>query len=161
MFTHLFFNSPSEKSPTYLFKPTSPVRGSYFQKSKKMTPSHPPGHWARISLAVRTQLMSTGPDLWLVSSEGYSLPTYASLLTLHSPLIKTLLVSSNSSPSSTSTLSLPVPALPLQLLLSLLSEGSVSHHQPFNPLEVFPPNLSYFHLNISFIRCLRLLSYLG
>ena len=116
---------------------TNPKGFSNFQKSKKMTSSPPPGHWARISLAVKTQLMSTPPDLWLVSSEGYSLPTWASLLTLHSPLLKTLLLSSTSSPStSSSSLSLPVPALPLSLLLSLLSEGSVSHHQPFNPLEV-------------------------
>ena len=95
------------------------------------------GHWSRLKLAVRTQVLSKSPDLWLVSSEGFSLPTYASLLTLHSPLLKTLIPSSFfSSSSSTSSLSVPIPALPLSLLLSLLSEGSVSHSLPFNPLEV-------------------------
>ena len=101
-----------------------------------MALSQPSGHWARLSLAMRSQLSSKTPDLWLVSSEGFSLPTFASLLTLHSPLLRTLL-SSTTNTSSTSSLSLPVPALPLHLLLSLLSQGSVSHHVPFNPLEVF------------------------
>ena len=99
-----------------------------------MVSSQPPGHWDRVSLAVRTQLLSNPPDMWLVSSEGFSLPTYTSLLTLHSPLIKALL--SSTSTSSTFSLSLPVPALPIQLLISLLSQGSVSHHVPFNPLQV-------------------------
>ena len=100
------------------------------------------GHWSRLNLAVRTQVQSKAPDLWLVSSEGFSLPTFASLLTLHSSLLRTLIPSSfswssSSSPSSsTSSLSLPIPALPLSLLLSLLSEGSVSHSLPYNPLEV-------------------------
>ena len=98
-----------------------------------MGSSAPPGHWARLNSALETQLLSISPDLWLVSSEGYSLPTYASLLTLHSPLLKDILSSNNSSTS----LSLPVPALPLGLLLSLLAQGSVSHKVPFNPLEVF------------------------
>ena len=99
-----------------------------------MSLSPPPaGHWARISSAVRSQLCSSPPDLWLVSIEGFHLPTHLSLLTLHSPLLKDILSSNNSSTS----LSLPVPALPLGLLLSLLAQGSVSHKVPFNPLEVF------------------------
>ena len=145
---------------------------TFFQKSKeKMTSSQsqPPGHWDRVSLAVRTQLLSNPPDLWLVSSEGYSLPTYTSLLTLHSPLLKALLSSTSSffsNTSSTFSLSLPVPALPLQLLISLLSQGSVSHHVPFNPLEVTHKNSidhEYFSTcdDVSIYRCLKLLSCLG
>ena len=117
-----------------------------------MSLSPPPaGHWARISSAVRSQLCSSPPDMWLVSIEGFHLPTHLSLLTLHSPLLKALLSSSTTSTtnssinSTTNSLSLPITALPLHLLLSLLSEGSVSHHVPFNPLEVF------HHLSVAFI----------
>ena len=118
----------------------------------KMSPSQSEGHWARLHLALRTELLSKAPDLWLVSSEGFSLPTYASLLALHSPLLKTFLSSSNSSSSSSSesssssSISLPIPALPLSLLLTLLSEGSVSHNLPYNPLEVFDFYL-IFHID--------------
>ena len=99
-----------------------------------MTTAQPDDHWARLNLALSTELLSKAPNLWLVSSEGFSLPTQASLLTLHSPMIKTILSSFTSSYSN--SLSVPVPALPLSLLLTLLSKGSVSHRLPYNPLEV-------------------------
>ena len=102
-----------------------------------MTASQPEGHWARLNLALSRELLWKAPNLWLVSSEGFSLPTHTSLITLHSPLLKTLLSSSSSLEFSCSnSLSVPVPALPLSLLLTLLSEGSVSHSLPYNPLEV-------------------------
>ena len=93
------------------------------------------GHWARLNLAMSSELTLKPPDLWLISSEGFFLPTNASLLTLHSHLLKTLL-SHSSFNSSSSSLSIPIPALPLSLLLALLAQGSVNHHLPFNPLEV-------------------------
>ena len=102
-----------------------------------MTASQPEGHWARLNLALSRELLWKAPNLWLVSSEGFSLPTHTSLITLHSPLLKALLSSSSSLEFSCSnSLSVPVPALPLSLLLTLLSEGSVSHSLPYNPLEV-------------------------
>ena len=102
-----------------------------------MTASQHEGHWARLNLALSRELLWKAPNLWLVSSEGFSLPTHTSLITLHSPLLKTLLSSSSSLEFSCSnSLSVPVPALPLSLLLTLLSEGSVSHSLPYNPLEV-------------------------
>lgn len=107
-----------------------------FQNSKKMASLPPSEHWTRLSLALSSQLSSISPDLWLVSNEGYSLPFHASLLTLHSPLAKTLLSSTSVSKSTTNFISLPIRALPIRLLLSLLSHGVVSHHEPFNPLEV-------------------------
>lgn len=114
-----------------------PTKNNYlFQKSTKMTPSQPEAHWARLNLAVSRELLTKAPDLWLVSTEGFHLPTYASLLTLHSSLLKNLLSSSSSFYSCSSSLSVPIPALPLSLLLTLLSEGYVSHNLPFNPLEV-------------------------
>ena len=87
------------------------------------------GHSSRLSLALSS---SPPPDLWLVSSEGFSLPCHSSLLSLHSPTIRLLL---SSSPLSTS-LSLPVPALPLSMLISLLRQGTASHHTSFDPVTV-------------------------
>ena len=103
-----------------------------------MTESQPKAHWARLNLALSRELVSKPPDLWLVSSEGFSLPTHTSLLTMHSPLLKTLLSSTSyfKVNSFSNSLSVPIPALPLSLLLKLLSEGSVSHDLPYNPLEV-------------------------
>merc|ERR1712129_238682 len=87
------------------------------------------GHGGRLSSA----LSSLGPpDLWLVSSDGWHLPSHSLLLSIYSPLIHSLL-SSSPLPSS---LSLPIPSLPLSLLLSLLSTGSVSHHSVFSPVDI-------------------------
>merc|ERR1712129_573897 len=87
------------------------------------------GHGGRLSSAIS----SLGqPDLWLVSSDGWHLPSHSLLLSIYSPLIHSLL-SSSPLPSS---LSLPIPSLPLSLLLSLLSTGSVSHHSVFSPVDI-------------------------
>merc|ERR1712129_425715 len=87
------------------------------------------GHGGRLSSAIS----SLGqPDLWLVSSDGWHLPSHSLLLSLHSSLIHSLL-SSSTLPCS---LSLPIPSLPLSLLLSLLSTGSVSHHSMFSPVDI-------------------------
>ena len=55
----------------------------YFQNFEKMTAiEQAAGHWDRLNRALRGHLSSTPPDLWLVSSEGFSLPTHSSLLRL-------------------------------------------------------------------------------
>ena len=83
-----------------------------------------------------SRLLSTLPclpsDLWLVSSEGYSLPSHSLLLCLHSPSLRHLL----SSLPSPNCLSLPLPALTLSSLLSLLTSGSCSSSVNFNPTLV-------------------------
>ena len=74
------------------------------------------------------------PDLYLVSSEGFYLPTLRLLLTLHSPSFSSLL--SPLPPSPFQTLHLPLPALTLSSLLSLLATGQSSSPDHFNPLQV-------------------------
>ena len=99
----------------------------------KMATAQPKDHWGRLNLAVKSELSWKPPDLWIVSKEGFYLPTSTSLLILHSSLLNTILSSSN---MSSSCIFLPIPALPISVLLTLLSEGAVSHNLPFNPHQV-------------------------
>ena len=62
------------------------------------------------------------PDLWLVSSEGFHIPTHSFLLTLHSRFMKDLLSNSHLKTS----VNIPIPALPLSMLISLLRKGNLS-----------------------------------
>ena len=99
----------------------------------KMATAQPKDHWGRLNLAVKSELSWKPPDLWIVSKEGFYLPTSTSLLILHSSLLNTILSSSN---MSSSCIFLPIPALPISFLLTLLSEGAVSHNLTFNPHQV-------------------------
>ena len=89
----------------------------------KMPPSK---HLSRLL----SSLSSLPPDMWLVSREGFSLPSHSLLLSLYSPWLRKLL------PSSPTSLSLPLPAQTLSSLLSLLTTGSSTSSSCFNPTLV-------------------------
>ena len=89
-------------------------------------------HIPRLS-TIATSFSSLHPDLWLVSSEGFHLPANRFLLTLYAPYLSTILPGPSSSPTC---LSLPMPALPISLLINLLTNGSVAHSSVFNPLDL-------------------------
>ena len=96
-------------------------------------------HADRVSLSLSLLTSSDKPDMSLVSLEGFHLPTYSILLSLHSPYLRSLLsLSSPSSLSSSSSLaiSVPLPAQPIASLLNLLVTGDSKQQQSFDPIQV-------------------------
>ena len=95
-------------------------------------------HAARLSLSLSLLTSSDKPDMSLVSLEGFHLPTYSILLSLHSPYLRSLLSLSSSSLSSSSSLaiSVPLPAQPIASLLNLLVTGDSKQQQSFDPIQV-------------------------
>ena len=77
-------------------------------------------------------LTNSDPDVNLVSIEGFLVPTHSMLLSLHSPYLRPLLISS----STSLAISIPLPAHPLAALLGLLATGNSKHEQPFDPIQV-------------------------
>ena len=95
-------------------------------------------HADRLSLSLSLLTSSDKPDMSLVSLEGFHLPTYSILLSLHSPYLRSLLsLSSSSLPSSSSlAISVPLPAQPIASLLNLLVTGDSKQQQTFDPIQV-------------------------
>ena len=102
-------------------------------------------HADRVSLSLSLLTSSDKPDMSLVSLEGFHLPTYSILLSLHSPYLRSLLSlsspSSLFSPSSLSSssslaISVPLPAQPIASLLNLLVTGDSKQQQSFDPIQV-------------------------
>ena len=95
-------------------------------------------HADRLSLSLSLLTSSDKPDMSLVSLEGFHLPTYSILLSLHSPYLRSLLsLSSSSLPSSSSlAISVPLPAQPIASLLNLLVTGDSKQQQSFDPIQV-------------------------
>ena len=89
-------------------------------------------HLARLS----TLVPSLPPDLWLVSSEGFHLPTNRFLLALYAPDLNQLISSSSSSSSLPTSISIPMPALSVSLLLTLLTTGNIAQDSVFSPLDL-------------------------
>ena len=83
-----------------------------------------------------TLVPSLPPDLWLVSSEGFHLPTNRFLLALYAPDLNQLISSSSSSSSLPTSISIPMPALSVSLLLTLLTTGNIAQDSLFSPLDL-------------------------
>ena len=98
------------------------------------TLSRPPSLHTSLLASSLTSLRLSPPNIYIVSSEGFSIPTHSLLLTLHSFSLSSLLSSLPTSPLP--SLHLPFPALPLSSLLSLLATGKSSSSASFNPLLV-------------------------
>ena len=99
-------------------------------------------------------------EVTLVSEEGLLLPTSSLLLALHSPSLASLLASLPPTPPS---ISVPAPALPLRLLLKLLSRGVVEGGETgqkgignktlvFKICALSPP-MSNISVGICYIQC--------
>ena len=90
-------------------------------------------HADRLSLSLSLLTSSDKPDMSLVSLEGFHLPTYSILLSLHSPYLRSLLSLSS---SSSLAISVPLPAQPIASLLNLLVTGDSKQQQTFDPIQV-------------------------
>ena len=90
-------------------------------------------HADRLSLSLSLLTSSDKPDMSLVSLEGFHLPTYSILLSLHSPYLQPLLSLSS---SSSLAISVPLPAQPIASLLNLLVTGDSKPQQSFDPIQV-------------------------
>ena len=90
-------------------------------------------HADRVSLSLSLLTSSDKPDMSLVSLEGFHLPTYSILLSLHSPYLRSLLSLSS---SSSLAISVPLPAQPIASLLNLLVTGDSKQQQTFDPIQV-------------------------
>ena len=82
------------------------------------------------------QWVTSPPDLCLVSKEGHTVFTQRILLSLHSPLIGSLLSSCPPDPRNLPTISLPLSSTSLINLLSILATGSSNSEGRFDLMEL-------------------------
>ena len=85
---------------------------------------------------VMRQWTTSPPDLCLVSKEGHTVFTQKILLSLHSPLMGSLLSSCPPDPRNLPTISLPLSSTSLLNLLSILATGSSNSEGRFDLMEL-------------------------